>query len=155
MFTCPPQALYALSSSCSSRLIESSTASDDNGQPLQEEMLCDDPSLADTVTNDAEKNVMSDDDDVTIPDEPFKLCPHPHLDFSYDEVKGSKSTPFLVSHTVEQKTHVELLHILDKAECPDYLFKDIIDWAFTAKQNGYNFSPCVSTRAAVLKDLRR
>jgi hypothetical protein len=60
-----------------------------------------------------------------------------------------------VHHSIDQKVHVELLHLLDKAEAPDYLFKEIIDWASRAKAAEYNFAPNVVNRNAVLNDLRQ
>ena len=59
----------------------------------------------------------------------------------------------VVAHSVEQRVHVELLQLLTMAEAPDYLFKEIIDWASRAKAANYNFNPKLSSRGAVLKDL--
>ena len=60
-----------------------------------------------------------------------------------------------VIHSVEQRVHVELLHLLSKAECPDYLFKEIIDWSARAQSMRYNFCPRISSRQAVLSDLQQ
>lgn len=78
--------------------------------------------------------------------QPFLLSP--------SELKDIPGEIQVVTHLSEQRVHVELLHLLEKAEAPDYLFKDIIDWASRAKSHNYSFSPNVSSRPAVLKDLQ-
>ncbi len=58
----------------------------------------------------------------------------------------------VVHPSIDQNVHVELLHLLDNAEAPDYLFKKIIDWALHAKAAEYDFSPNIVNRNAVLND---
>lgn len=60
-----------------------------------------------------------------------------------------------VSHRIEQRIHTELIQLLDAANAPDHLFKDILEWACKAKQVDYNFHPNQSSRAAVVEDLKR
>ena len=54
---------------------------------------------------------------------------------------------------MEQHVHVELLHLLDKAQAPDYPFKDIIEWASNARSLNYSFNPTISSYQAVKQDL--
>ena len=60
----------------------------------------------------------------------------------------------LPNASVDQFLHVKLLHLLDKVEAPDYLFKAIIQWASSATELNYNVSPRLTTRSAVLTDLQ-
>jgi hypothetical protein len=61
----------------------------------------------------------------------------------------------VVNHSVEQRVHVELLQLLDKVGAPDYMFSEIIDWASRAKSQNYTFCPVLTSRAAVLNDLKQ
>lgn len=88
---------------------------------------------------------IADDSEELAMDGPFELTKE-----YLDKIPGETST---VPHTIEQRVHTELLFLLAKAEAPDYLFQDIIDWAANASALNYNFRPKVSTRQAVLNDL--
>jgi hypothetical protein len=60
----------------------------------------------------------------------------------------------VVSHTVEQRVHTELLQLLDSVEAPDYMFQKIIEWASRAKSKRYNFCPRHSSRSSVIDDFK-
>jgi hypothetical protein len=59
----------------------------------------------------------------------------------------------IVQHSLEHRTHVELLHILEQAEAPDYLFKQVLNWATKAKCMGYNFCPQSTSRSSVITEI--
>jgi hypothetical protein len=61
----------------------------------------------------------------------------------------------VVHHSVEQRVHVELLQLLDNVGAPDYMFSEVIDWASRAKALNYTFNPVLTSRAAVLTDLKK
>jgi hypothetical protein len=84
-----------------------------------------------------------DDDD----DMPFEL--------SRSELEAMSGETDTVIHSLEQKVHVDLLHILQKAEVPDYLFQDVVEWASRSRASGYNFSPALISRPAVLNNIRK
>jgi hypothetical protein len=56
---------------------------------------------------------------------------------------------------VEQKVHVELLHMLQVAEAPDYLFQQIIQWGNKAHSLQYDFQPRQSTKKSAIKALTK
>jgi len=56
---------------------------------------------------------------------------------------------------LEQKVHIDLLHILQKAEAPDYLFQHVVEWASRSRAQGYDFSPSLISRQAVLSNIRQ
>ena len=97
--------------------------------------------------NDDNSNNSHDDDDNEEVNLPFLLT-----QVNLDDIPGETA---VVTHTVEQKVHVKLLHLLEKAEAPDYLFKDIIDWAIQAQSLNYDFAQLYSSRNAVLHDLQQ
>ena len=78
--------------------------------------------------------------------QPFLLTPS-----QLEEIPGEMD---VVHHSVDQRVHVELLHLLEKVEAPDYLFKEIIDWGSHAQAMNYSFTPWPSSRHANLKDLQ-
>lgn len=61
----------------------------------------------------------------------------------------------VVMHTVEQRVHTELLQLLEKTEAPDYLYKDILNWASHANALHYDFSPTHRTRKAMVNELQQ
>ena len=72
----------------------------------------------------------------------------------HEENTGLPKQVILPNAFVDQCLHVKLLHLLDKDEAPDYLFKAIIQWASSAKELNYNFSPRFTTGSAVLTGLQ-
>jgi len=77
------------------------------------------------------------------------------FELSTDMLKQIPGEMRVVQHSAEQKVHVELLQLLEQAEAPDYLFKEVIDWASRAQASNYNFTPRLLTRNSVLSDLRQ
>ena len=51
-----------------------------------------------------------------------------------------------LQHDVEHRNIVELLKILEDAQCPDYMLQSILEWAYNAKVDGFDFNPKATTR---------
>jgi hypothetical protein len=45
-------------------------------------------------------------------------------------------------YSLDQQVHVELLHLLESAKAPDYLFPEIMKWAINASSRRYDFNKC-------------
>jgi hypothetical protein len=88
-------------------------------------------------------------------DEGVGSSPCAHAPFLPSEYHSRTEAQLLMAHSVEQQVHVELLHLLEKAEAPDYLFNDIIHWASRAREKNYSFTPRMSNRNAVINDLEK
>lgn len=43
---------------------------------------------------------------------------------------------------------VELLKLLEDAQCPDYMLQKVLQWAYNAKLDGFDFNPRATTRKA-------
>jgi hypothetical protein len=41
-----------------------------------------------------------------------------------------------------------LLKFCEDAQCPDYMLQKVLEWAYTAKLEGFNFNPQATTRKA-------
>ena len=53
-----------------------------------------------------------------------------------------------LQHDVEHRNIVELLKILEDAQCPNYMLQKVLQWAYIAKLDGFNFNPKATTRKA-------
>jgi hypothetical protein len=51
-------------------------------------------------------------------------------------------------HDLEHRNIVNLLKLLEDAQCPDYMLQKVLQWAYNAKQEGLNFTPNATTRKA-------
>ena len=91
--------------------------------------------------NGNDENAIECNNDIEDDYEPFELTPR-------------RSLVRWMRFTILQHVHVELLHLLEKVEAPDYLFKVIIDWGSHAQAMNYSFTPWPSSRHASLKDLQ-
>ena len=91
--------------------------------------------------NGNDENAIECNNDIEDDYEPFELTPR-------------RSLVRWMRFTILQHVHVELLHLLEKVEAPDYLFKVIIDWGLHAQAMNYSFTPWPSSRHANLKDLQ-
>jgi hypothetical protein len=61
-----------------------------------------------------------------------------------------------VTHTIDDHAGIKLIKILDDANVPHYLFKDIWDWAANAtKAHGYAFRPTRQSRPAHILSLEK
>lgn len=60
-----------------------------------------------------------------------------------------------ITHTDSEYAETKLLKILEDANCPNYLFGDILDWAADARRRGYNFEATCKTRGAVIGNLEK
>ena len=115
--------------------------------PLQ---VQDSPSgISQSSSNDNENNNLNplDDDESELSIAPFELSP--------DTLEALPGEQQVVPHSTEQHVHVQLLQILEKAEAPDYLFKEITEWASKSQALGYNFRPRLTTKKAVINDLQQ
>lgn len=77
------------------------------------------------------------------------------FELTAENLKAIPGETDVVIHTVEQRVHVELLQLLEKAEAPDYLYKEILNWASRAKALKYDFTPTHTSRKAMIKDLQQ
>ena len=49
---------------------------------------------------------------------------------------------------VEHRCIVDILKILEDAQCPDYIMQSILEWAFNAQSMGFDFNPTSVARKA-------
>jgi hypothetical protein len=91
--------------------------------------------------------LVADDNSTVSSSSPFEL--------NEDTLASLPGEGRIVHHSVEQRVHVELMMMLERAEAPDYLFQGIIEWASKASMLNYNFRPRLTTRNSVLNDLQR
>ena len=54
----------------------------------------------------------------------------------------------IFQHDVEHRSIVNLLKILEDSQCPDYMLQSILEWAYNAKVDGFDFNPKATTRKA-------
>jgi hypothetical protein len=54
----------------------------------------------------------------------------------------------ILQHDVEHRSIVNLLKILEDSQCPDYMLQSILEWAYNAKVDGFDFNPKATTRKA-------
>ena len=99
------------------------------------------------VNQDSSSEIAIDDNDSDEDAMPFELTQS-----ELEAIVGENNT---VGHSLEQKVHVDLLHILETAEAPDYLFQEVVEWASRSRAMGYNFSPSIISRHAVLNNIRQ
>jgi hypothetical protein len=81
--------------------------------------------------------LLDDDDDVD--DDSNHCLPNAIVNHGYDVEAPSFRTSFI--YTTDQKWTVSLLKILDKANAPDYVFGDILEWGRSASAQNYSFNP--------------
>ncbi len=55
-----------------------------------------------------------------------------------------------LQHDVQHRNFVELLKILEDAQCPNYMLQKVLQWAYIAKLDGFDFNPKATTRKAIL-----
>ena len=54
----------------------------------------------------------------------------------------------VLHHNIEHRNIVNLLKLLEDAQCPDYMLQKILQWAYNAKLEGFDFNPKATTRKA-------
>ena len=54
----------------------------------------------------------------------------------------------VLHHDVEHRNIVNLLKLLEDAQCPDYMLQKVLEWAYNAKLEGFDFNPRATTRKA-------
>jgi hypothetical protein len=83
-----------------------------------------------------ESSVLLDDDN----DDDDNYClPNAQVNHEFDAEAPSFPSNFI--YTTDQKWTVSLLKILDKANAPDYVFGDILEWGRSASAQNYSFNP--------------
>ncbi len=64
-----------------------------------------------------------------------------------ERMKASDCQSILnLQHDVEHRNIDELLKILEDAQCPDYMFQKVLQGAYIAKLDGFDFNPKATTR---------
>ena len=59
------------------------------------------------------------------------------------------------AHNVSDLVEAQLLQILNDANAPHFLFKQILEWAIDAKQRGYDFMPKRTSRSRFINHLEK
>ena len=57
----------------------------------------------------------------------------------------------VLQRDVEHRCTVELLKILEDAQCPDYMLQKVLMWAYNAKLIGFDFNPKATSRKANIR----
>jgi hypothetical protein len=73
----------------------------------------------------------------------------------YGETPHDSAYRFGIRFTTAQYHETKLLKILNDANAPHYLYKDIIEWARFARQQNYDFMPDRCSRSAHMKQLEK
>ena len=74
---------------------------------------------------------------------------------TYSESPHEAALRFGIRFTNEQFYDTKLLKLLSDANAPHFLYKDIVEWARKATDNGYKFDPERSSRNAQVKYLEK
>jgi hypothetical protein len=61
---------------------------------------------------------------------------------------GDRHAIMVLHHDVEHRNIVNLLKLLEDAQCPDYMLQKVLQWAYNAKLEGFDFNPNAITRKA-------
>jgi hypothetical protein len=85
------------------------------------------------VQNNEESAVLPD-----VPLTPLNVGIHMLLNGNFGNIQVIKRQKG-ITHTSSEYAETKLLKILEDANCPNYLFGDILDWAADARRRGYNF----------------
>ena len=82
-------------------------------------------------------------------------APNRHLLDLYQEIQELQSNPLgLDRFSVEEKVHIELLHVLKELRAPMKAFSDILNWAANANDKGHFFKvECQPSREKVVQNL--
>jgi hypothetical protein len=57
-----------------------------------------------------------------------------------------RTTLAAMQQDVEHRCIVDILKILEDAQCPAYMLQSILEWAFNAQSMGFDFNPKAVTR---------
>jgi hypothetical protein len=60
----------------------------------------------------------------------------------------------VLQHNVEHQCTVELLKILEDAQCPGFMLQKILMWAYNAKLIGFDFNPKATSRKANIRQAK-
>jgi hypothetical protein len=73
----------------------------------------------------------------------------PVLNALMECIQGSERHSILIlQHDVEHWHIVNLLKLLEDAQCPDYMLQKVLEWAYNAKLDGFDFNPKATTQKA-------
>ncbi|KAI2491812.1 hypothetical protein MHU86_22751 [Fragilaria crotonensis] len=61
---------------------------------------------------------------------------------------GDRHAIMVLHHDIEHRNIVNLLKLLEDAQCPDYMLQKVLQWAYNAKLEGFDFNPKATTRKA-------
>jgi Plavaka transposase len=76
------------------------------------------------------------------------VCP-PGLHGVMERIKArNRDALMLLQGDREHTCIVELLKLLEDAQCPDYMLQKVLQWAYNAKLEGFDFNPRATTRKA-------
>ena len=67
-------------------------------------------------------------------------CPVFH-DMMERILSGERHTIMVLRHDVKHQNIINLLRLLEDAQCPDYMLQQILQWACNAKSEGFDFNP--------------
>ena len=74
-------------------------------------------------------------------------CPVFHA--RMERIQASQRHAIMVlHHDVEHRNIVNLLKLFEDAQCPDYMLQKVLEWAYNAKLEGFDFNPRATTRKA-------
>jgi hypothetical protein len=74
-------------------------------------------------------------------------CPVFHA--MMERIQSSERHAVMVlRHDIEHRNVVNLLKIFEDAQCPDYMLQKVLQWAYNAKLEGFDFNPRAATRKA-------
>ncbi len=101
----------------------------------------DDDFMDETVEWDDSNCTVAMQDNVTI------SCPVFHAKMERIEAM-ERHAIMVLYHDVEHRNIVNLLKLLEDAQCPDYMLQKVLEWAHNAKLEGFDFNPRATTRKA-------
>jgi hypothetical protein len=67
----------------------------------------------------------------------------------------------VLHHDVEHQNFTNLLKLLEDAQCPDYILQKVLQWAYNAKLEGFDFNPnatssgCTKLWSTRIRDFQR
>ena len=122
-------------------------------------MSADPPSYEPYEVFDYSTNVDADDDDgidnwveltdntLVRMDDVAISCPVFHA--GMERIQASERHAIMaLRHDVEHRNIVNLLKLFEDAQCPDYMLQKVLEWAYNAKLEGFDFNPQATTRKA-------
>ena len=76
----------------------------------------------------------------------------PAITATMERIKArDRASLFAMQQDVEHRCIVDILKILEDAQCPDYMLQSVLEWAYNAQSMGFDFIPRAVTRPANVK----